>query len=110
MYKQNKPAQTAFNVNKSTEGEPIEKKVARILNNKEKITDTTPIIFTERKDGVKAEYDIRTDRWEHAIDGMDYVTKSKIASREERAKARDIAQQAKEGMKKEGDTPEPTSN
>lgn len=110
MYKQNKPEQTVLNINKSTEGETIEKKVARILNNKEKITDTTPLIFTDRKDGVKAEYDIRTDRWEHAIDGMDYVTKSKIAAREERAKQREIAKQAKEGMTKEGSTPEPTSN
>ena len=34
------------------EGETIEQKVNRIVNNNEPITDGAPIIFTERKDGV----------------------------------------------------------
>ena len=50
------------------EGETIEAKVNRIVNNGEPITDGTPIIYTERKDGVLPEYDIRTDRWDIAID------------------------------------------
>ena len=43
------------------EGETIEQKVNSIVNNNEPITDGSPIIFTERKDGVLPEYDIRTD-------------------------------------------------
>ena len=42
------------------EGETIETKVNRIVNNGEPIKDGAPIIYTERKDGVLPEYDIRT--------------------------------------------------
>ena len=66
--------------------ESIEHKVKRILNNKEPIKDGAPLIYTERKDGVLPSYNIKTDRWEHAIDAMDKVTKHKQAKREERAK------------------------
>lgn len=64
------------------EGELLEHKVARITQNKEPITDGAPIIYTERKDGVRPDYNIRTDRWDIAIDAMDKVNKSKIAKRE----------------------------
>lgn len=43
------------------EGETIETKVARITQNKEPITDSAPIIFTEKKDGVLPAYNIRPD-------------------------------------------------
>ena len=54
------------------EGEQIEEKVRRIVNNNEPITDGAPIIFTEKKDGVLPEYNIRTDRWDIALDGIGY--------------------------------------
>ena len=44
----------------SYEGETIEQKVERIVNNNEPITDSAPQIFTERKDGVQAAYNVRT--------------------------------------------------
>ena len=34
------------------EGEFIEEKIARVVENKEPIEDGAPIIYTERKDGV----------------------------------------------------------
>lgn len=74
--------------NKSVEGETIEQKIERIVNNKEPIKDGAPLIFTERKEGIKAAYNIRTDRWEVAIDAMDKVAKSYKARREESAKNR----------------------
>ena len=58
------------------EGETIETKVNRIINNGEPIKDGEPIIYTERKDGVLPEYDIRTDRFEVAIDAMDKINQS----------------------------------
>ena len=64
------------------EGEPIEWKIERIVSNKEPISDGAPSIFTERKDGVVAAYNIRTDRWEVAADGMDVVQKSIQAKRD----------------------------
>lgn len=107
MYKQNKPNKTTLNVNNTYQAETIEMKISRILNNKEPITDGAPLIYTERKDGTNPAYDIRTDRWEIAVDAMDKVTKSKQAQREQRLK---LGEQAKEGMKKEGETPEPNKN
>lgn len=66
----------------TSEGETIEQKVERIIVNKEPIEDSAPIIYQPRKDGVRPEYDIRTDRFEVAIDAMDKVSKSRVAKRE----------------------------
>ena len=44
------------------EGESIETKCARILQNKEPITDTAPIIYTTKEDGVLPAYkSVQTD-------------------------------------------------
>lgn len=69
-----------------TEGETIETKVRRIVEEKEPISDTAPIIYTKREDGVIAGYNIRTDRFDVAISAMDTVNKAKIATRKERNK------------------------
>lgn len=68
------------------EGEPIEYKIERVMSNKEPITDGAPAIYTERADGVIAAYNIRTDRWEIAAEGMDVVQKSIQAKRDGKAK------------------------
>lgn len=86
MYKSHKPDTTTINVNAAYEGETIEEKVRRILKTNEPIADIAPRIYTERKDGVLPEYNIKTDRFEVAIEAMDKVTKAKIAQREERHK------------------------
>ena len=43
--------------------------------------DSAPLIYTPRKDGVIAAYDIRTDKWDVALDAMEKVnqTRSKIS-------------------------------
>lgn len=84
MYKKTQASKTTLIVNTAYEGETIEKKIRRIENNKEPISDGAPITYTDRKDGVRPEYDIRTDRFEIAIDAMDNVTKSHAAKREMR--------------------------
>lgn len=56
------------------EGEPIEDKIRRILDENEPITDGAPIIYTEKKDGVRPEFDIRADKWDIAIQAMDKVS------------------------------------
>lgn len=67
------------------EGETIEQKVRRIVEENSPITDGAPLIYTERKDGVMPGYDIRTDRFDIAVDAMDKVTKAKIAKRDNKA-------------------------
>ena len=69
-------------INNSLVGESIEAKVCRIVNNGEPISDGAPLIYTERKEGVKEEYNIRTDRFDIALNAMDYVTASNRAKRD----------------------------
>lgn len=59
------------------EGEWIEEKVRRVVENGEPIEDGAPIVYTERKDGVRPEYNIRTDRWEIAQEAMEAVREGK---------------------------------
>ena len=66
-------------LNKCIEGESIEVKIKRIVDEKEPITDGAPIIFTEAKDGVRPEFNPRTDRWEIAIDAMDKVSNYQLS-------------------------------
>lgn len=84
MYKRNKIPKTTLKVNSSTEGETIEQKIRRVTQNKEPIQDGAPTIFTDRKDGVRPEYDIRTDRFELAVEAMSGIHKDHMAKRQER--------------------------
>ena len=60
-----------------TECETIEQKVERLTTTNEPINDSdVTMIYTDRKDGVLPEYDVRTDKWEVAITGMDSVHKA----------------------------------
>ena len=77
---------TLISVNESYEAETLEQKIEKIINSKEPIDETAPIIYTERKKGVQPEYNIRTDRFEIALEAMDKVSSSHKAQREERIK------------------------
>lgn len=74
-YSSNK---TLLNV-EEYEGEHIEDKVIRIITTNEPITDSAPIVYTEFKDGVRPEYNLRTDKFELALDAMDKVHATNIA-------------------------------
>lgn len=65
------------------EGETIEQKVRKLVSEKQPIEGASPQIFTEKKDGVQPQYDIRTDRWEVAQAAMDAVAKAQIAKGEQ---------------------------
>jgi hypothetical protein len=104
MYKRNKPEKTTLTINTSYEGERLEEKINRIVNNKEPITDGAPLIYTDRKDGVRPDTNIRTDRFEIAVDAMDKVHKSSIAKRE--AFHKDLEDKNKEIQKKKDGGPE----
>lgn len=101
MYKQIIAKKTSLKVNKTYEGETIEEKVRRIVNNKEPIKDGAPLIYTDRKEGVLAGTNIRTDRFDVAIDTMDKLHKDSIAKREAKQK---LGDQAKAGMDAEAKT------
>lgn len=61
------------------EGELIESKVKRMTENKEPIKDGAPIAYTEKKDGVLPQYNIRTDKWDLVLDKMEAANKQKLA-------------------------------
>lgn len=77
-----KPSKTKTKINKAYQGERIEEKMDRIVNNNEPISDGAPIIYTERKEGILPEYDIRADKWDIAIDAMDKVAESNKMKRD----------------------------
>jgi hypothetical protein len=82
MYKQNPFNTTSLVLNQSLEGETLETKVERVTTNKEPIKDGAPLIYTDRKEGVQAGHNIRTDRFEIAVEAMDKVAKSNLAKRD----------------------------
>lgn len=69
-------------INNSYEGVSLETKIKNIITNNEPIDATAPQIFTEKKNGVEPQYDIRSDTWEIAREKMDIVSKTQIARRE----------------------------
>ena len=66
---------TLINRNVSNEGEHIEYKVERIVNNNEPIKDGAPITYTERADGVMPEYDIRADKMDIMLEAATKANK-----------------------------------
>lgn len=73
-------------INNSREGKSIEQEVRMMLNNKEKISGESPLIYTPKSNGTMPAYDIRTDRFDIAVEGMDKIHKSYTARRDEKAK------------------------
>ena len=59
------------------EGERLELKIDRMTQNNEPIGDSAPLIYTPRKDGVIAAYDIRTDKWDIALNAMEKVNRTR---------------------------------
>lgn len=103
MYRKNIPTRTNMNIVSMMEGETIEQKIDRIVNNNEPIRDETPMIFTEREEGVLAGYDIRTDRFDVALDGIDKIQKSDIARREMKLKKKKEETQGVDNPAETGD-------
>lgn len=64
-----------------TEGITIETQVALYLNNQVDGSETKELIYTERKDGVNLGTDVRTDKFDIAIEATNTASKSAIAKR-----------------------------
>lgn len=64
--------------NLAYQAEPREVKLRKIINGETNNMEdgVFPTIYTEKKDGVKPEFDIRTDRFEVAIDAIDKINQS----------------------------------
>lgn len=84
IYRTRKKKLGNLKVNVSLEGDPLERKIERMINNNEPTSGdgSVAIIYTERADGVEAGYDIRTDRFEIAVDAADKASRGKAARRD----------------------------
>lgn len=109
MYNKTEYGKTSLEINESSEGETLENKLERIVNNGEGIEDGAPSIYTERSMGVLAEYDIRTDKWDLALDAMDKAHNTDLGKRMSSIEDRKEALKALKEVKKESEGGEPTS-
>lgn len=79
----------------------LEQKIEKLISNKEPIGKDVPLRYTERKEGIVKDYDIRTDRFEVARDAMEKVHKTNIAKR---GNIIDF-EKGKQNLEKNGETP-----
>lgn len=61
------------------EGETLIKKIQRIMDENEPLKDGAPLIYTPKQAGVRADCDIRTDKWELAMKAMSRVNEYKLS-------------------------------
>ena len=100
-------------------GETLIKKIRRILDENEPLTDGAPMIYTPKQAGVRDDCNIRTDKWVLAMDAMDKVNNYKLNEylKKEEGEAPKAAEgqpegpKAAEGQPDGGTTkPDPTIN
>ena len=72
------------------EGLSIEREIEIAETNKQAIKADSPTIFTARKDGVIAETNIRSDRFERAQELMDAAARATTAQRQDFIKRSDV--------------------
>lgn len=63
-------------------GETIESMIRKQTTTNQPIDATAPIIFTPRKDGVIDDYNIRSDKWDRALQNMEQVAINRQTQRE----------------------------
>lgn len=87
------------------EGESLEREIERLTTEKTPIESVSPPIYTENKEGVLPQYDIRTDRWDIAMEAMDSVAASYRAKRDDYIKKKEEGSNGSNDLS--GLTPEP---
>lgn len=90
-------------------GETLIKKIQRILDENEPLTDGAPMIYTPKQAGVRDDCNIRTDKWALAMDAMDRVNNYKLNEYLKKGEAE--APKQAEGQTEGGTTePNPTKD
>ena len=95
IYKtiQNGKIETGFNIaseENSFIGESIEEKVRKVTADNTNIEAISPMIYTERKDGVLPQYNIRTDKWGIAQQAMNTIAIGTRKKRDEKVDKPDV--------------------
>lgn len=79
------PTKTQLRGALSVAAESLERRIERMMTNKTPIGDAVPPIFTERKDGVLPETNIRTDKWEMSALGGQAIANGVDLERQRKA-------------------------
>lgn len=82
MRKVRIPTIGKINKNDSYEGQSIETMIAKRMTGSDVEIGGKALMYTDRKDGVLPETNIRTDRFEIAQNALDIVERNRIARRE----------------------------
>lgn len=91
-------------IHETNEGEILIKKIQRILDENEPLTDGAPMIYTPKEAGVRADCNIRTDKWDIAMNAMDKVNNYKLSQylKNGEAEAPNVGEKKTEGDKEVG--------
>ena len=82
IFNKNKMQKTSIHIKTLEKGESIEEKMRKVTTSNEPIENVAPMLYTEKKEGVLPECDIRTDRFDVAQEAMGAVAKSNAAKRQ----------------------------
>lgn len=97
-YKTIKMPRTGLKGVKTFEADTLEIQIERMLNNEEKLKETVPLLYFERKEGVIKTTNPRYDRWE------DMATAGTEAKRtaDEKMQAKEVKLKAEKGGASDG--------
>lgn len=90
MFRQQRKNKTKLRINESVVAENIEDRVRRLISDKAPIDEGAPLIYTEKKDGVQPEYDIRTDKMTVLTETVSKAQKAIDAKRQGAGKKKTI--------------------
>lgn len=82
--------------NESYEAEALEMKIRKALDGTENLELGKPALFTRRGDGVLPETDIRTDRWDIAMEAQNHVNQIKSTEYDRITNLRENEEEAKQ--------------
>lgn len=111
MYKIPKLINTSLDVNDSVEGEFLETKIERMLNNGDEMAEGKELIYTRPEDGVIGDFNIRHDHWNDAYEQSSIIAerrgeldskqleKRRKLLQEEKEEQKHLKEVAKEGLK-----------
>lgn len=79
IYKRKVTDSRLLHINKTYKAESLMMKIRKMLANKEPIEDEIETVYTNKKDGVLPAYDIRTDRWEVAMEAIGKMQNAEVS-------------------------------
>lgn len=104
MYKQTSFSGGLINTDNTYEAKSLMCQLRKITEEQTPIEETAPIIYTNKKDGVLKEYDIKTDRFEVAMEAMGKMRSAELTelAKSESAAKLETAKEAATGTVEEG--------